>query len=118
MEQHDLIFPAEAEGSRLDKWIATLAIGLTRCAVQGLIASGNVTVDGNPIPKNYRPKAGQAICVIVPPPEEIDVVPQDLPLDIVYEDDDLLVVNKGKGMVVHPAPGNYDETLVNALMFH
>ena len=118
MEQHELIFPAEAEGSRLDKWIATLAIGLTRCAVQGLIASGNVTVDGNPIPKNYRPKAGQAICVIVPPPEEIDVVPQDLPLDIVYEDDDLLVVNKGKGMVVHPAPGNYDETLVNALMFH
>lgn len=118
MEQHDLIFPQEAEGSRLDKWIATLGIGLTRCAVQGLIASGNVRVEGKEIPKNYRPKAGQSITVVVPPPEEIEVVPQDLPLDIVYEDDDLLVVNKAKGMVVHPAPGNYDETLVNALMFH
>ncbi len=118
MIKHDLIFPEEAVGSRLDKWIATLAIGLTRCAVQGLIASGNVLVDGKEIPKNCRPKAGQRIEVTVPPAEEIDVVPQDLPLDIIYEDMDLLVVNKAKGMVVHPAPGNYDETLVNALMFH
>ena len=118
MEKHELIYPEEAVGSRLDKWIATLAIGLTRCAVQGLIASGNVLVDGKEIPKNYRPKAGQLVEVIVPPPEEIDVVPQDLPLDIVYEDEHLLVVNKAKGMVVHPAPGNYDETLVNALMYH
>ncbi len=118
MNRYELIFPEEAVGSRLDKWIATLGIGLTRCAVQGLIASGNVKVDGNIIPKNYRPKAGQQIEVIEPPPEEIDVVPQDLPLEIVYEDEHLLVVNKQKGMVVHPAPGNYDETLVNALMFH
>ncbi len=118
MTRHDLIFPQEEVGSRLDKWIATLDIGLTRCAVQGLIAAGNVLVDGKPIPKNCRPKAGQAIAVIVPPPEEIEVVPQDIPLDIVYEDADLLVVNKPKGMVVHPAAGNYDETLVNALMFH
>ncbi|MBE6850800.1 MAG: RluA family pseudouridine synthase [Ruminococcus sp.] len=118
MTRHELIFPEDAVGSRLDKWIATLGIGLTRCAVQGLIAAGNVQVDGKEIPKNYRPKAGQRIEVIVPPPEEIEVVPQDIPLDIVYEDADLLVVNKPKGMVVHPAPGNYDETLVNALMFH
>lgn len=118
MTRHDLIFPQEEVGSRLDKWIAALDIGLTRCAVQGLIAAGNVLVDGKPIPKNCRPKAGQAIAVIVPPPEEIEVVPQDIPLDIVYEDADLLVVNKPKGMVVHPAAGNYDETLVNALMFH
>ena len=118
MTRHELIFPADAEGSRLDKWIASLDIGLTRCAVQGLIATGNVTADGKPIPKNFRPKSGANIEVLIPPPEEIEVVPQDIPLDIVYEDDDLLVVNKPKGMVVHPAAGNYDETLVNALLFH
>lgn len=118
MTQHELVFPAEAEGMRLDKWIATLGIGLTRCAVQGLIVSGNVTVDGNTVPKNCRPKPGATIHVNVPPPEEVEVVPQDIPLDIVYEDDDLLVVNKPKGMVVHPAVGNYDETLVNALLYH
>ncbi len=118
MTRHELVFPEDAAGSRLDKWIASLEIGLTRCAVQGLIAAGNVLVEGKEIPKNCRPKVGQRIEVIVPPPEEIEVVPQDIPLAIVYEDADLLVVNKPKGMVVHPAPGNYDETLVNALMFH
>ena len=118
MTRHELAFPAEAVGTRLDKWVAAQGLDLTRCAVQGLIASGHVTVNGKPIPKNYRPKAGEQIAVEVPPPEEIEIIPQDIPLDIVYEDDDLLVVNKPKGMVVHPAAGNYDETLVNALMFH
>ena len=118
MTRHELVFPPEAEGQRLDKWIASLDIGLTRCAVQGLIAAAHVTVDGSPVPKNCRPKTGAQITVEVPPPEEIEIIPQDIPLDIVYEDDDLLVVNKPKGMVVHPAAGNYDETLVNALMFH
>ncbi|MDE5564836.1 MAG: RluA family pseudouridine synthase [Oscillospiraceae bacterium] len=116
--KHELLFPPEAAGMRLDKWSATLHIGLTRCAVQGLIASGNVLVNGVSVPKNYRPKPGDAIEITVPPPEEIEVVPQDIPLDVVYEDNDLLVVNKPKGMVVHPAIGNYDETLVNALMYH
>ncbi|MBR2087567.1 MAG: RluA family pseudouridine synthase [Oscillospiraceae bacterium] len=118
MTTHELIFPPEAEGTRLDKWAAGLDLELTRCAVQGLIASGHVTANGRKVPKNYRPKAGERICIEVPPPEEIEIIPQDIPLDIVYEDDDLLVVNKPKGMVVHPAAGNYDETLVNALMFH
>ena len=118
MTTHELIFPPEAEGTRLDKWAAGLDLELTRCAVQGLIASGHVTANGREVPKNYRPKAGEHICIEVPPPEEIEIIPQDIPLDIVYEDDDLLVVNKPKGMVVHPAAGNYDETLVNALMFH
>ena len=118
MTTHELIFPPEAEGTRLDKWAAGLDLELTRCAVQGLIASGHVTANGREVPKNYRPKAGERICIEVPPPEEIEIIPQDIPLDIVYEDDDLLVVNKPKGMVVHPAAGNYDETLVNALMFH
>ena len=118
MTTHELIFPPEAEGTRLDKWAAGLDLELTRGAVQGLIASGHVTANGREVPKNYRPKAGEHICIEVPPPEEIEIIPQDIPLDIVYEDDDLLVVNKPKGMVVHPAAGNYDETLVNALMFH
>ncbi|MCR5717607.1 MAG: RluA family pseudouridine synthase [Oscillospiraceae bacterium] len=118
MTIHELTFPPEAEGMRLDKWAATLRVGLSRTAVQGLIASGHVQVNGKPVPKNCRPAGGDAVMIEVPPPEEIEVVPQDIPLDIVYEDDDLLVVNKPKGMVVHPANGNYDETLVNALMFH
>lgn len=118
MNEHELLFPADAEGSRLDKWIASLHIGLTRCAVQGLIASGNVLSDGKTIAKNFRPKAGAVISVKIPPPEEIAVIPQNIQLDIVYEDNDVLVVNKPKGMVVHPAVGNYDETLVNALLFH
>ncbi len=118
MTTHELIFPAEAEGIRLDKWIAGLEIGLTRCAVQGLIAAGNVTADGKTIPKNFRPKANMKISVMIPPPEEIAVIPQEIPLEILYEDEDLLVVNKPKGMVVHPAAGNYDETLVNALLYH
>ena len=111
MTRHELCFPADAVGQRLDKWVAGQGLDLTRCAVQGLIASGHVTVNGKTIPKNYRPKADEQIVVEVPPPEEIEIIPQDIPLDIVYEDEDLLVVNKPKGMVV-------DETLVNALMFH
>ncbi|MBR1529067.1 MAG: RluA family pseudouridine synthase [Oscillospiraceae bacterium] len=118
MIKHELIFPEDAGTIRLDKWIASQDLGLTRCAVQGLIATGNVTSDGKAIPKNFRPKAGAKIEILIPPPEEIEVIPQDIPLDIVYEDEDLLVVNKPKGMVVHPAAGNYDETLVNALLFH
>jgi len=118
MTRYEFLFPAEAEGIRLDKWTAGLGIGLTRQAVQGLIASGNVTADDKIIPKNFRPKSGMKIIVMVPPPEEIAVIPQEIALDIVYEDDDLLVVNKPKGMVVHPAAGNYDETLVNALLYH
>ena len=118
MIQHEVIFPAEAEGLRLDKWLASLELNLTRCAVQGLIATGNITADGKTIPKNFRPKSGMKIQILIPPPEEIEIIPQDIPLDIVYEDEDLLVVNKPKGMVVHPAVGNYDETLVNALLHH
>ncbi|MBR7085231.1 MAG: RNA pseudouridine synthase, partial [Oscillospiraceae bacterium] len=75
MIQHELIFPAEAEGVRLDKWIASLEMDLTRCAVQGLIATGNVTADGKQIPKNFRPKAGAKIEISIPPPGEVEVVP-------------------------------------------
>ncbi len=118
MERHEFIFPEEEQGLRLDKWVAALDLGLTRSSVQGLIAGGHVLVNGKVIPKNYRPRPKDDILIEIPPSEELNVVPQDIPLAIVYEDEDLLVVNKPKGMVVHPAPGNYDETLVNALLFH
>lgn len=118
MERHELTIPEEAAGERLDKWIASLDIGLTRSAVQGLIEDGRILVGGKAVVKNYRTKPGQMVVIQIPPPEEIEIVPQDIPLEILYEDNDLLVVNKPKGMVVHPAAGNYDHTLVNALMFH
>ncbi|MBD5142891.1 MAG: RluA family pseudouridine synthase [Oscillospiraceae bacterium] len=118
MIKHEFIFPEQAEGLRLDKWLAEQELNLTRCAVQGLIASGNILVNQKQVSKNCRPKANAEIIVLIPPPEEIEIIPQNIELDIVYEDNDLLVVNKPKGMVVHPAVGNYDETLVNALLYH
>ncbi|MDE7094787.1 MAG: RluA family pseudouridine synthase, partial [Oscillospiraceae bacterium] len=118
MIKHEFIFPEQAEGLRLDKWLAEQELNLTRCAIQGLIASGNILVNQKQVSKNCRPKANAEILILIPPPEEIEIIPQDIDLDIVYEDNDLLVVNKPKGMVVHPAVGNYDETLVNALLYH
>ena len=92
---------------------------ISRSRAQQLIEQGNVQVAGAVIAsKKLKPKAGDIVEVIVPDPEELDVEPEDIPLDIVYEDDDVIVVNKPRGMVVHPAPGNQNGTLVNALLFH
>ncbi len=104
-------------GVRLDAFLAG-RMEKTRSAVQKLIDQGSVQVNGSAAAKNTRLRVGDWVEVEVPPPEELDVKPQDIPLDIVYEDGDLLVVNKPKGMVVHPAAGNPDGTLVNALLFH
>ena len=114
------IFKADIEntGIRIDKYLTEMLEDFTRSAVAGLIESGNVTVNGKPTTKNYKLRNGDDIDVIVPDPVEYEAKAEDIPLDIVYEDDDLLVVNKPKGMVVHPAPGNYEGTLVNALMYH
>ena len=106
------------KGERLDKWISEQCDELTRNAVHKLIENGSVKVNDCTPNKNYKLKGGEQISVIIPEPEVLDVVPQDIPIDIVYEDDDLLIVNKPKGMVVHPAAGNPDGTLVNALLFH
>lgn len=110
-----------AEGSgRLDKLLAEepeLA-GMSRSAIQGLIAAGLVTSGGKALAKSARLAPGQRVAVALPEPRELDVASEDIPLDIAYEDADLLVVNKPKGMVVHPAPGNYSGTLVNALLAH
>ena len=104
-------------GMRLDKLIADNT-ELSRSAAARLIEEGAVLVDGSPANKKDSPKAGARVEITLPEPQSVDILPEDIPLEIVYEDDDLLVVNKPKGMVVHPAAGHYSGTLVNALMFH
>lgn len=110
-------FVAEADGERVDRYIAA-AGAWSRAYVQHLIADGCVTVDGLTVRASAKLRVGQEICVTVPEPEPIDVVPEDIPLDIRFEDGDLLVVNKPRGMVVHPAPGHTHGTLVGALLGH
>ncbi|MEM1483551.1 RluA family pseudouridine synthase [Oscillospiraceae bacterium PP1C4] len=105
-------------GERIDKWLGENDDQLTRSAVQRLCEDGNITIAGKAVSKNYRLRGGEEVAVTLPEAKPLDVVPQNIPVEIVYEDDDLLVVNKPKGMVVHPAPGNYDGTLVNALLYH
>ncbi len=104
-------------GARLDKLIADMT-ELSRSAAARLIEDGAVTVDGKPANKKDMPKAGAVVVIALPEPQSVDILPENIPIEIVYEDDDLLVVNKPKGMVVHPAAGHYSGTLVNALMFH
>lgn len=113
-----LTFSVPEGGSRLDAYLAAEMPDKTRSAVQKLIEQGHVTINGQPVPKNRKLKAGEVVEIDLPEPEALDVAAQDIPLEIVYEDDDLLVVNKPKGMVVHPAAGNPDGTLVNALLWH
>ena len=91
---------------------------MTRSQATRLIESGEVAVDGKPVSKSYKLAGGEDIAVTLPEPEPVEAVPQDIPLDVVYEDADVIVVNKPSGMVVHPAPGHPDGTLVNALLYH
>lgn len=105
-------------GNRIDKFVSENAEGITRSAVQGLLEKGMILVNGGAVSKNYKLKKGDVIDIEIPEPEPMDAVAENIPLDIVYEDSDLLVVNKPKGMVVHPAHGNYTGTLVNALLHH
>lgn len=118
MDRRFYTVPETESGMRLDKWLAAEDIGLTRTALQNLIESGNIIVNGKSVQKNYKQKSGDRIEVNIPDPEPLRVEAENIPLDIVYEDSSLLVVNKPKGMVVHPAPGNYTGTLVNALIYH
>ena len=109
--------PADA-GKRADAWLAERAEGLTRSAAVRLMEEGRVTAGGKPLAKNYRLTGGETVDIALPDPEPIEAVPQNIPLDVVYEDGDVIVVNKPKGLVVHPAPGHPDGTLVNALLYH
>ena len=118
MEQREFIVEAEAAGQRIDRFLSGEDTGLSRSALQGLVADGHVLCNGKSIAKSLKLKAGDTILLEIPDAKPIEAVPQNIPLDIVYEDDHLLVVNKPKGMVVHPAPGNPDGTLVNALLWH
>ncbi|MBQ4136716.1 MAG: RluA family pseudouridine synthase [Clostridia bacterium] len=104
-------------GERIDLFISQKA-DMSRSATQKLLEDGAVCIDGKPVRKNYKLRANDTVSITLPEPELLDIKAEDIPLDIVYEDKYLLVVNKPKGMVVHPAPGNPDGTLVNALMFH
>ena len=118
MELRTLQANKEEAGARLDAWLAGRLEDLTRSAAARLCEEGRVTCAGKPLPKNYRLTGGESIDVTLPDPEPVDVRPQDIPLDVVYEDGDVIVVNKPKGLVVHPAPGHPDGTLVNALLHH
>ncbi len=108
----------ESKNQRLDAFLASSLDGLTRSQATRLIESGEVAVDGKAVSKSYKLAGGEDIAVTLPEPEPVEAVPQDIPLDVVYEDADVIVVNKPSGMVVHPAPGHPDGTLVNALLYH
>ena len=108
----------ESKNQRLDAFLASSLDGLTRSQATRLIESGEVAVNGRAVSKSYKLAGGEGIAVTLPEPEPVEAVPQDIPLDVVYEDADVIVVNKPSGMVVHPAPGHPDGTLVNALLYH
>ena len=108
----------EFDSERIDKFLSAKMENISRSAAQKIIDEGNVRVNFLVVSKNYKVKSGDRVAVVVPEPKVLEAIPQDIPLDIRYEDSDLLVVNKPKGMVVHPAAGNFDGTLVNALLHH
>ena len=113
------IFPLTVnEPGRADALIAAGLDGVTRSAAQKWLEEGRVTLNGKPVKKNAKLSPGDVLMIAPPQPEDIDLIPQDIPLDIVYEDSDVIVVNKPVGLVVHPAPGHPDGTLVNALLYH
>ena len=118
MEPIRLRASEERKNQRLDAFLASSLDGLTRSQAARLIESGEVAVNGKTAGKSYKLAGGEDIAVTLPEPEPVEAVPQDIPLDVVYEDADVIVVNKPSGMVVHPAPGHPDGTLVNALLYH
>ena len=113
-----LIFRAEKRGERIDRYLSGHLEDLSRSYIQKLLKEGHISVDGRAVKANYKTSGGEEIEVHLPDPEIPDILPEDIPLDILYEDQDILVVNKPKGMVVHPAPGHYEHTLVNAVLYH
>lgn len=118
MERFEFCCAPEEEGQRLDKFLSGRLPQLSRSALAVLIEQGNASLGGRPVSKSAKVAAGQTVALEIPDPRPSEALAQDIPLNIVYEDDFLLVVNKPKGMVVHPAPGNPDGTLVNALLHH
>lgn len=118
MDEEIITICAKESGERIDALLARLIEGMSRSAAQKLLDEGLVFLAGQPVKKNYKCHSGDTFSVAMPEPEPTELVAQDIPLDIVYEDSDLVVVNKARGMVVHPAAGHPDGTLVNALLWH
>ncbi|MBQ9686624.1 MAG: RluA family pseudouridine synthase [Oscillospiraceae bacterium] len=118
MDEDRIEIHVEESGERIDALLARTLPQFSRSLLQKCLDSGAVTLDGRRVKKNCRPESGSVIELVLPETEELPLIAQDLPLDIVYEDDDLIVVNKPRGLVVHPAPGHPDGTLVNALLYH
>ena len=113
-----MVLTADRSGERADAALARLAPDLTRSAAQWLLEEGRVLREGRPLRKNDKLQAGDVLALDLPEPQPVALEPEDIPLDIVYEDKDLLVINKPKGLVVHPAAGHWSGTLVNALLYH
>jgi 23S rRNA pseudouridine1911/1915/1917 synthase len=116
----ELVFKIKEEdiGVRIDKYLVNVIDGKSRSFIQGLIDSNAIIVNNKEVKSNYKLRNGDVIIVIMPAPMDLNVEAEDIELNIVYEDEDVIVINKPQGMVVHPAPGNYSGTLVNALLFH
>ncbi len=108
----------DRDGVRIDAFLAETVEQLSRSAAQQLLEKGGITVNGKAVKKNYKTHDGDEITVELPEPEPVELLPENIPLDIRYEDEDVVVINKPKGLVVHPAPGHWSGTLVNALMYH
>ncbi|MCK0470685.1 RluA family pseudouridine synthase [Halalkalibacter sp. APA_J-10(15)] len=118
MEQHEWTVTAEEHGERIDKVLTANEKKWSRTQVQQWINNDHINVNGKPVKRNYKVSANDHITLTIPEPEELEVVAENIPIEIVYEDEDVIVVNKPRGMVVHPAPGHSSRTLVNALMYH
>ena len=115
---YNFIIDSSDIGKRIDKYLSENIEDISRSQFSLLIENGDISVNGKSVSKSYKLSINDLIFVSIPEPTELEAVPEDIPLDILYEDDDIIVVNKSKGMVVHPAAGNYSGTLVNALLFH
>ena len=118
METREFTVTTEYVGTRIDKYLTDMDAEHTRSFLQKLIADGGVTVNDKVVKANYKLRLDDMIAYEIPDPVELEVLPEDIPLDILYEDADVLIVNKPKGMVVHPAPGHSSGTLVNAVLYH
>ena len=114
----ELHLTADRSGERIDRFLSDDLENLSRSYIQKLLKDGGVLVNGKAVKPNYKLNTEDEILVQIPDPQTPDILPEDIPLDILYEDDDILAVNKPKGMVVHPSPGHYSHTLVNAILYH
>jgi len=117
-DDNEIIIISDTENERIDVYVSSQQGDISRNSVEKLIADGSIRVNDKNVKANYKVKLNDCIRIVLPEPEALDIAAEDIPIEIVYEDDDLAVINKPQGMVVHPAPGHYSGTLVNGLMYH